>query len=69
MQYSVDQVPPPILIGIDVILDKKGRHGHARFSQPGALPEKNLLSIKLYLPQRGIQPNITFLIEPFKNEC
>ena len=36
MRYSVDQVPPPIGIGLDDTWDTKGSNGHVSVSHPGA---------------------------------
>ena len=40
-RYSVDQVPPPLVIGLDENWDKKVSHGHVRFSQIGAGSDKH----------------------------
>ena len=34
-RYSVDQLPPPLVIVVDATWGTKGRHGHVRVSQPG----------------------------------
>ena len=49
------------MIGIDDTWDTKGSHGPVCFTQPGAVFEKNVCSIKLCFCQSGIQPNITVI--------
>ena len=49
------------MIGLDETWDTKGSHGLVCFSQTGAGSENNVCSIKLYLYQRVIQPNITVI--------
>ena len=57
----MDQVPLPVVIGLDETWDTKGGHGPVRFSQTGAGSEKSFYSIKLCFYQHGIQPNITVI--------
>ena len=52
----------PIVIVFDDTWDTKDSHGPVCFSQAGAGSEKRFCSIKICLFQRGIQPNITFIV-------
>ena len=49
------KVPPPLVIVLDDTWDTKGRNGHERVSQPGAVSDKHFCSIKLYFHNNGIQ--------------
>ena len=57
----MDQVPIPLVIGLDDNWDKKVSHGPVCFSHPGAGSGKSVCSIKLCFCQHGIQQNITVI--------
>ena len=54
-QYSVEKVPPPLVIVLNDTWDKKGRNGHERVSQTGAGSDKHFCSVKLCLHNNGTQ--------------
>ena len=55
----MDQFSIPLVIELDFTWDKNVCRVPVCFYQPGAVCEKSVFSIKIYLCQRGIQPNIT----------
>ena len=57
----MEQVPPPLVIGLDYTRDIKGSHVNVCVYQKCDGSDKNLFPIKLCFYQRVIQPKIAFI--------
>ena len=57
----MDQVPLSLVIGLDDTWYTKGSHVSVFFFQPVTGAGKSICSIKFYLCQRRIRPNITVI--------
>ena len=66
MRYSVDQVPPPLVIGFDDTWNTKDRHGHLRVSQPCAGSDKYLFTFNSTSISVEYQKIFCYKYTPFK---
>ena len=58
----MDHLPPHLVIGIDDTWYTKEIHGHVHVSQSDSGSNKMFCSVKICFRQRGIKPNIAFIL-------